>query len=186
MGADQRMVELFSYYRDAELHGAGLLLQLTKWLRDDLDAQVNLAMHVAQETHHAWLWTEHISKLEGQPTPVQYGRSPIDRHPTPETLIELLALSVVVEERSLARYQEHSRRPNVDPQTRQILSEVTKGERWYISWIRRKLDFLATEQNATKQVNATLERYRAIDEEAYSKFQQREAANTTAAMSAGL
>ena len=61
MAADPR-IEMFSYYRDAELHGANLLLRLIK-LMDDPDAQVKLSLHVAEETNHAWLWTKRITDL---------------------------------------------------------------------------------------------------------------------------
>ncbi len=176
MSTDPRLVEIFSYYRDAELHGAGLLLRLTKWLRDDREAQVKLTLHVAEETHHAWLWTERISKLGAKPLPVSDGyQKQIGRRTIPRSLIDLLALTVVVEERSYARYQEHSRRPDVDPETMRILDQVTKDEKWHISWIQRKLDDLAAEQEATQRATDMLEKYREIDREVYSGFQTREA-----------
>ena len=53
MTADPRMIEMMSYYRDAELHGATLLLRLIK-LMDDADSQVKLSLHLAEETQHAY------------------------------------------------------------------------------------------------------------------------------------
>lgn len=47
MGADPRMLELMSYYREAELHGASLLLRLVKLMDADPDAQVKLTLHIA-------------------------------------------------------------------------------------------------------------------------------------------
>ena len=70
MPADPRMLEMLSYYRDAELHGASLLLRLLKMTRDLPDVQVKLTLHVAQETRHAWLWTERIRELDGWPVDV--------------------------------------------------------------------------------------------------------------------
>ena len=72
MAADPRMIEMMSYYRDAELHGATLLLRLIK-LMDDPDAQVKLSLHLAEETHHAWLWTNRIKELGGEPMKVLDG-----------------------------------------------------------------------------------------------------------------
>ena len=66
MAADPRVIEMMSYYRDAELHGATLLLRLIKMM-DDADAQVKLSLHLAEETHHAWLWTNRIKELGGEP-----------------------------------------------------------------------------------------------------------------------
>src|SRR4029453_6646332 len=64
MAADPRVIEMMSYYRDAELHGATLLLRLIKMM-DDPDAQVKLSLHLAEETQHAWLWTNRLHQLGG-------------------------------------------------------------------------------------------------------------------------
>ena len=108
MAADPRMIEMMSYYRDAELHGATLLLRLIK-LMDDPDAQVKLSLHLAEETRHAWLWTNRIKELGGEPMKVLDGyQKRIGMRTVPRSLLDLLALTVVVEERSFARYQEHA------------------------------------------------------------------------------
>src|SRR5262249_1880450 len=61
MPADPRMLQVLSYYRDAELRGAALLMRLLNMTQDDSDAQFNLPKHVADETRHAWLWTKRIT-----------------------------------------------------------------------------------------------------------------------------
>ena len=114
MSADPRIIELMSYYRDAELHGATLLLRLIK-LMDDPDAQVKLSLHVAEETNHAWLWTKRITDLGGMPVKVMDGyQKRIGFRTVPRSLIDLLALTIVVEERAFSRYQEHLARPGID------------------------------------------------------------------------
>jgi len=176
MTPDPRLIELFSYYRDAELHGAALLLRLTRLMGDDGDAQVKLSLHVAEETHHAWLWTKRITDLGGKPMPVDDGyQSRIGRRTVPRGVVDLLALTVVVEERSFARYREHAARADVDAETKQILEEVTKDEKWHIAWIKGKLDELAAAQGATEHVTEMLAKYRQIDEEVYGEFRAREA-----------
>src|SRR5262245_1067271 len=115
MSADARLIELFSYYRDAELQGAALLLRLVKLMTGDPEAQVQLTRHVADEARHAWLWTKRITDLGGMPMPVTEGyQACIGRRVRPRTLADLLALTIVVEARSLARYEEHAARLNVD------------------------------------------------------------------------
>src|SRR5882757_8895285 len=52
-------IAVFSYYRNAEQHGSNLLFRLLRHL-DDPDAQIALSQHLADETRHAWLWTERI------------------------------------------------------------------------------------------------------------------------------
>ena len=65
MAADPRMVELMSYYRDAELRGAALLMRLIGLMEHDADAQTKLSLHLAEETNHAWLWTKRINDIGG-------------------------------------------------------------------------------------------------------------------------
>ena len=83
MPVDPRMIEMLSYYRDAELHGASLLLRLLKMTRELPEVQVKLTLHVAQETRHAWLWTERIRELGGWP---------VERYPILDLLAELNAV----------------------------------------------------------------------------------------------
>lgn len=165
---DPRMIELMSYYRDAELHGATLLLRLIKMM-DDPDAQVKLAAHLADETRHAWLWTKRINDLGGEPQPVGDGyQSRIGLRTVPRSLIDLLALTIVVEERSLDRYLEHAARPNVDEETLSVLQEVSHDEKWHIAWIRNKLeDLAAEEEGGAQKAAAALEKYQEIDRQVY-------------------
>ena len=115
MPVDARLVTLFSYYRDAELRGATLLLKLLQRM-DDPDAQVKLTKHLEDEVHHAWLWTKRISDLGGVPEKVDdgYQRRIGVEVGIPRTLEQLLALTIVVEERALARYLTHAAAPEVD------------------------------------------------------------------------
>lgn len=164
MSVDPRMIHLYSYYRDAELRGATLLLKLIMRI-DDVEAQVKLSRHLADETRHAWLWTKKITDLGATPVRVDDGYQTRIGHKVgiPRTLIDLFALTVVVEERAQQRYLEHARRPDVDPETRAILHEVTKDEKWHIGWIKNKLKELAAANGGEAKMFATLERYREID-----------------------
>ena len=176
MSADPRVIEMMSYYRDAELQGAGLLLRLIK-LMDDADAQVKLSLHLAEETHHAWLWTNRIKELGGEPMKVLDGyQKRIGMRTVPKSLLDLLALTVVVEERSFARYQEHAQRSNVDAATLAVLKEVTKDEKWHIAWIRAKLMEIAAEEGGEPKAEAALAKYRAIDEQVYGELRAKEIA----------
>lgn len=164
MSVDPRMIHLYSYYRDAELRGATLLLKLIRRV-DDSEAQVKLSRHLADETRHAWLWTKRIVDLGGIPVRVADGyqtRIGLEVG-IPKTLVDLFALTVVVEERAQRRYLEHARRLDVDPETLEILHEVTKDEKWHIGWIKTKLKELAAANGGEEKMLATLERYREID-----------------------
>ena len=185
MAADPRVIEMMSYYRDAELHGATLLLRLIKMM-DDGDAQVKLSLHLAEETRHAWLWTNRIHQLGGEPVKVLDGyQKRIGMRTVPKTLLDLLALTVVVEERSFARYQEHAQRPGVDAETLNVLEEVTKDEKWHIAWIRGKLMELAAAEGGEDKAHAAMEKYRQIDEQVYGELRAKETAAFGEAVAAG-
>lgn len=164
MLVDPQLIHLYSYYRDAELRGATLLLKLIMRI-DDCEAQIKLSRHLADETRHAWLWTKRIADLGGTPVPVDDGyQTRIGKEVgIPRTLIDLFALTVVVEERAQQRYVEHARRPDVDAETKELLYEVTKDEKWHIGWIKNKLKELAKDNGGEAKMRATLERYREID-----------------------
>jgi bacterioferritin (cytochrome b1) len=173
---DQRLVLLMSYYRDAELRGANLLFRLLSHL-DDPESQTKLCLHLADETRHAWLWTKRIKDLGGAPVKVGDGyQTRIGLRAVPRNLIEILALTVVVEERAFQRYQEHAQRPDVDAETLAVLHEVTKDEKWHISWVRNKLEELAREQGAEEQMRAAIERFQEIDRLAYEELLAKERA----------
>jgi rubrerythrin len=175
MSTDPRLIELFSYYRDAELHGANLLMRLLK-LIDDPDAQVKLSLHVAEETQHAWLWTKRITDLGGQPMRVLDGyQTRIGKRTVPRSILDLLALTIVVEERAFSRYLEHGARQNVDEETQKVLKAVTKDEKWHISWMKGKLEEMAArEEGGPERVQEMMGRYREIDEAIYAQLAEKE------------
>jgi bacterioferritin (cytochrome b1) len=171
------MILLMNYYRDAELRGANLLFRLMSHL-DDPDSQVKLSLHLADETRHAWLWTKRITDLGGEPAKVGDGyQTRIGLRVVPRNLIDILALTVVVEERSFQRYTEHSQRTSVDRETRDLLREVTKDEKWHIAWIRAKLEEIAAaEEGGVRRMNEALDRYREIDRQVYGELLEKERA----------
>jgi bacterioferritin (cytochrome b1) len=157
-------VLVYSYYRDAELRGSNLLYRLLRLL-DDPESQMNLSEHLADETRHAWLWTERIRELGGTPVKIEDGyQVRIGRLAgVPRRPVELLALTVVVEQRALLRYQEHLKRDGVPERTLEVLRAVTRDEGWHIDWVRKKARELAAGEGAPGLFDELLEKYRAID-----------------------
>jgi len=176
MSAAEKQILIFSFYRDAELRGARLLFNLLGHLKD-ADSQVKMSKHLSDETRHAWLWTKRISDLGGSPFMPDdgYQRRLGLRTGVPKTLIDLLALTVVVEERAQSRYNAHAALPNVDEETREILRAVTEDESWHLSWIEKKMREIAREQGNEEQADRSLERYRQIDREVYATLAADEA-----------
>jgi rubrerythrin len=89
--------------------------------------------------------------------------------------MDILALTVVVEERSLQRYREHAARPDVDADTRKVLESVSRDEKWHISWIRGRLEQMAQEtEGGVVKMNEALDRYREIDRQVYAELLEKE------------
>ena len=165
---------LFSYYRDAELRGADLILRLIN-RADNLALQEKLTKHLADETNHAWLWTERIRALGGNPARIDDGYHRHLRRKTglPSNLLELLALTCVVEERARKRYDEHAARPDVDPETLAVLKQTREDEEDHLAWVKEKLAELEQTEGAEK-VAATLDRFRLLEEEAFAEMRSDE------------
>jgi bacterioferritin (cytochrome b1) len=175
MTCDSHVVQLLNFYRDAELQGAKLLFRLMKSLRDDSNAQAKLTLHVADETRHAWLWTKRIIELGGRPAAIRAGyQSRISSRVIPHTVADLLALTIVVEERSLSRYREHAARPYVDDKTRDVLAAVTVDESWHVDWITAKLAQLLDEADEPTSASILVDKYRRIEEAIYVELLEQE------------
>jgi rubrerythrin len=168
-------VRIYSYYRDAELRGSNLIYRLMRIL-DDGDSQMMLSEHLADETRHAWLWTELIRELGAKPVPIEDGyqvrigkRAGVPRHP-----VDLLALTVVVEQRALKRYMEHLKRPGLRERTLEVLRAVSKDEGWHIDWIRAKAREIAESEGTPNRFDEAIERFRRIDREVWSELEELE------------
>lgn len=161
---------LFSYYRDAELRGAELIMRLINHI-DDGALQEKLTRHLADETHHAWLWTERIRALGGDPIRIDdgYHRHLRRKAGLPSTLLDLLALTYVIEERAGKRYAEHAARPDVDPETLQVLQQMCRDEEWHLSWVADTLREVERSEGGEKVATA-LARYRTLEAEAFAEM----------------
>ena len=173
-GAPDResLIKIFSYYRDAEVRGAGLLMKMMGRVKDP-EAQVLFTRHIADETRHAWLWTKRIKDEGGLPVvvPDGYQRRLGKALGVPASVLDLFALTVVVEERAQKRYHEHARSPVCDEKTHKVLQAVTTDERWHIAWMEEYLANLARQQGDQERVRETFERYRHAEEHVFSEMQ---------------
>jgi ferritin-like protein len=164
-------VRTYSYYRDAELRGSNLIYRMLRILRDD-ESQMLLSEHLADETRHAWLWTERLKEIGAAPMRVDDGyqvrigrRAGLPRHP-----VDLCALTVVVEQRALKRYQEHLKRDNVSDRTLEVLRAVSRDEGWHIDWMRKKGREIAAAEGTPERFDEALDRFRAIDREVWEEL----------------
>lgn len=107
------------------------------------------------------------------PVPVEDGyqvrsgrRAGLPRHP-----VDLLALTVVVEKRTLERYHEHLTRDGVPERTLEVLRAVSKDEGWHIDWIRRKAREIAQAEGEPDRFERAVARFRAIDREVWAELE---------------
>lgn len=171
----ESLIRIFSFYRDAEIRGATLLMKMMQWEKDP-EAQVLFSRHVADETRHAWLWTKRIRQLGGMPVEVPdgYQRRLSKVLGIPFNIVDLFSLTVIVEERSVSRYTEHAASRYCDDLTREVLDELTKDEKWHISWMEEWMLRMARQRGIESKAKAQLARYRALELEVFESFKEDE------------
>ena len=160
---DPRAIRLLSYYRDAELRGAGLLLHMAVQ-EEQPAACAALTRHIADETRHAWLITKRIADLGATPEQVAdgYQTRMARAGGIPRTLVELYAVTLVAEERARARYTAHLESGHADPETADLLCRLSADEVWHLDWVRRRLQEFAGESRE-EEVAAAVRRFQAAD-----------------------
>jgi len=172
----KRLLTVMSFYREAELHGARLLLVMHHHLRDP-DSQTKLTRHLADETRHAFLWTKRIADMGGTPITITNGyqhRLGL-RVGVPKDTIDLLALTSVAERRALERYRSHALQEGVDDKTLEVLKAVSVDEKWHLAWVDAKMREIAERRGDAGRATRALEKVRAIEREVYATFVAEEA-----------
>jgi len=172
----ERLLTVMSFYREAELHGARLLLVMHNHLRDP-DSQMKLTRHLADETRHAFLWTKRITDMGGAPITITNGyqhRLGL-RFGVPKDTIDLLALTSVAESRALERYRSHAQQEDVDDKTLEVLKAVSADENWHLAWVDAKMKEIAERRGDAGRAIRALERVRAVEREVYATFIAEEA-----------
>jgi rubrerythrin len=163
------MIRLFSYYRDAEMRGAALLMKMMNRVEDP-EAVVLFTRHIDDETRHAWMWTKRIRDEGAWPVRVLGKKLGV-----PTRLIGLFALTVIVEERSHKRYTDHAASPLCDERTRRILETITRDEKWHINWMEEWLMKLVQQAPAGgADPREILARYRDAEEEVFEEMKEEE------------
>lgn len=172
---DQR-IRVMSFYLEAELHGARLLLVMHNHLRDP-DSQIKLTRHLADEARHAFLWTKRICDMGGTPQNIAdgYQHRLGRRFGVPKDTIDLLALTSVAESRALERYQSHAQQEGVDDNTMAVLKAVSVDEKWHLAWVDAKMREIAKDRGDEQRANRARERVRAIEREVWATFVAEEA-----------
>jgi tRNA isopentenyl-2-thiomethyl-A-37 hydroxylase MiaE len=147
-----------NWYRHSELEGSILLGRFIRQATDPYLVR-ELTRHAAEEARHAWVWTRAIDAA-GLPT-VRIYRSYQsfyrDELAPPRSLLEVLALTHVFEQRVERRFTDELSRPGVPEPIRRAFSQMLRDEQHHLHWIGQ---WLARQSDA----GIVLDRYRAADE----------------------
>src|SRR4051812_21777702 len=158
---------ILSYYRESELAGGLIMGRLARETDDD-DLRVHLTEHCAEETQHAWLWTQTILKVGGTPRRVAetYQARYYAEIGTPTSLLDILALTQVFERRVIRHFRAHLKWPNTHPAVAATLQRMIEDEVGHITWVKDRLDRYASERGEAV-VAETMRRYTEVDERVY-------------------
>ena len=161
---------ILSYYRESEL-ACGLIMGRLARETDDDELRVHLTQHCAEETMHAWLWTQTILEVGGTPRKVSetYQSRYLTAVGPTLSLVEVLALTNVFEKRVVRHFRAHLRRPGTHPVVARTLQRMSDEEAGHLSWVKQRLDRYAREKGATA-VSETLRRFAEMDRRVYAEM----------------
>jgi hypothetical protein len=129
---------------------------------------LRLWRHLADQTRHASLWSEHLELLGIHDLQLDINAL-CDKRPSPDQLDEpacLLQEIATVEEFLLKSYQAHSALVSLDTRTRDLMIRLVEDEKWHLQSVRAKLKMVDVPNNGIS-ADSRSRRFRAIEEELY-------------------
>lgn len=164
---------ILSFYRASELAGAILLGKLALQTGNDR-LREPLTEQMAEEARHAWLFTKLISDLGA--TPMRMTRtyqSEVGKvFGLPQSMLDVLCLTQVLEVEVLEHYVRHAQMPNLHPAVQATLSTIIEDEEGHVGWIREELDRYAARHGSAK-VDAAMQRAEAARVAVFESLRQR-------------
>ena len=158
---------LFAFYRETDLYVSRLLIKLLTLPRSDR-FMLRLWRHLADQTRHASLWSEHLELLGTHNLHLDINAL-CDKRPSPDQLHEpacLLREIVMVEEFLLKSYQTHSAPESLDTGTRDLIVRLVEDEKWHLQSVRAKLKMVDVPSDGMS-ADSRSRRFRAVEEELY-------------------
>ncbi len=161
-------VWLLNYYREAEVRSADLLQRLLRHL-DNPELQIPVTRQLADEARHSQIWTELLSELGAPLTAMKKGyRHYLHKYAgMPSSVLDLLALLYVVEERVQQRYRDHAPQAGEDKRIGETRQTLVADEEWHVQGVCGWLAKLEKQQGRTR-VAAALDYYRSAEASAYA------------------
>jgi tRNA isopentenyl-2-thiomethyl-A-37 hydroxylase MiaE len=148
-----------SWYRQSELEGALLLGRLVRRVTDAY-LVTRLTRHCADEARHSWLWAQTLESLSLSAVAIRrsYQSFYLDQIGRPRSVIDVLALTHVFEQRVHRHFRDELSHPDVPAAARTTFGRLLRDEQQHLDWVGRWL----AAQSASP---ALLSRYRDVDEQ---------------------
>jgi hypothetical protein len=163
--------ELFvlSYYRTSEINGSLFFGRLARTIRSG-PIQHDLSKHFADEAQHAWYWTDCIDRLGKRPIKLAAGYQDqyLEAAGLPVNLMEVLAITLVFEQRVINQYARHGAIPGLAPEIGATFDRIMADERWHLKWVREALVGMES-RYGKEHIAETVARNRAADRDVYAK-----------------
>jgi rubrerythrin len=165
-------LEILSFYRASELAGAMLLGKLALQTTNDR-LRPQLTEQCAEEARHAWLFTKLITDLGATPSRMtRTYQSEVGKvFGLPESMLDVLCLTQVLEVEVLEHYIRHAQLPDVHPAVRETLEAIIDDERGHVDWVAAELDDYASRHGSAK-VEAAMGRAKAASAAAFAELRQ--------------
>jgi len=148
-------LHILSFYRASELAGSMLLGKLALHTNHD-HLRVPLTEQCLEEAKHAWMLTQTIDKLGAVPTKItQTYQSELGKvYGFPESTVDILCLTRVLEVVALETYQRHVALRGVTPAVKETLEAIIEDEVGHIDWIQAELEKYADGPDGEKVKHA--------------------------------
>src|SRR5688572_4360088 len=104
-----------------------------------------LKHYYAAETNSGKYWNECTNDLDAYPIKLResYQDQYLDAVGTPANLMEVMAITQVLEKRVIGQYHRQLRVPDLHPRVKQTLEQIMLDERWHIQYVREALEGMA-------------------------------------------
>ena len=138
-------IEIISRFAATELAGA---LLIGKWARliDDHFLRTSLTYHCYDEARHSWLWTEFLNN-KGVETQQEHGKNEYFEYlASLKDPVYFLAAMHVYELRVPFHLDLHASHPDIDPELKSLMLEISKDEKHHLGWINNYLKTLQKEK----------------------------------------
>jgi demethoxyubiquinone hydroxylase (CLK1/Coq7/Cat5 family) len=169
MSLNENDLWLLSYYRSSEIAAALFFGRVARTVKTG-KLQAEVTHHFADEANHARYWNECVNDLDANPIKLResYQDEYLQTIGMPANLMEVMAITQVLEKRVIGQYRQHLRLPGVHPRIRQTIEKIMVDERWHIQYVRDALKEMEGKYGA-EHVAETVARFTKGDDEVYAK-----------------